>query len=811
MVRELSGDEVRKACGPGELAIESTHDMSPLEGIIGQKRAVEALRFGLDMPSDGFNVYVAGKPGTGKTTAVKAFLEERAKNQPVANDWCYVNNFKDAYRPKAIGLPAGRGRELQKDVKDFLEDAKRDIRGAFESEGYRERREKAQSSLEQARQALFKKMEERAREAGFTLQLTPMGIAYVPMKEGKPLDQKEFAALGAEEKEDMEKRQRDLQEELGGAFKEMRSLAKKAQAKARQTDREVALYALGHLMEDLIAKYEDIEEVKNYLNEMREDILENIDLFRASPEADQREMPRAPWMKDLPYRKYEVNVVVDNSGLEGAPVVIEENPTYSDLFGRIEKEAQMGALHTDFTLIRSGSIHKANGGYLVVPIQEILRNIMVWDSLKRGVRNRCICIEELGERLGLIGTRGLQPEPIPLCIKVVLIGNPMFYHMLYTLDEDFSELFKVKADFDTQMDRTEENVRDYIAFVCTICKKEGLRSLEAEAAAKVVEYGSREADDQHKLSTHFGMVADLIREADFWAGRDKAEQVGAAHVQKAIEQKVYRSNLVQERIRELITRGTLLIDTTAEKVGQVNGLAVAKVGDYAFGKPNRITASIGMGRGGIVDIEREAKLGGRLHTKGVLILSGYLVSRYAVDKPLSLSARLVFEQSYEGVDGDSASSTELYALLSGLSGAPIKQGIAVTGSVNQQGEVQAIGGVNQKVEGFFEVCKAEGLTGEQGVMIPQSNVKNLMLKEEIVEAVKGGSFHIWPVSTIDEGIEVLTGVPAGARDEKGAFPEGTIHYMVDRRLHELAEKIKNFGKPTSSDKGDGVADDSQEG
>jgi lon-related putative ATP-dependent protease len=572
-------------------------------------------------------------------------------------------------------------------------------------------------------------------------------------------------------------------------------------------DREVALYALGHLMDELLAKYGGIGEVTEYLREEREDILENIDLFRAGPETQENQGPKTPWLKDVLYRKYEVNVVVDNSGLEGAPVVIEENPTYNDLFGRIEKEAQMGALHTDFTLIRSGSIHRANGGYLVVPVQEILRNLLVWESLKRAVRNRTIYIEELGERLGYIATRGLQPEPIPLDVKVVLIGNPTLYHMLYTMDEDFSELFKVKADFDIRMERTDENVRDYMAFVCGLCRKEGLRPLDAEAVSKVVEFGSREAEDQYKLSTHFGLVADLIREADFWAGQGAADQVCATHVQKAIEQKVYRSNLIQERIQEMIQRGTLLIDTSTEKVGQVNGLAVITLGDYAFGRPNRITASIGMGRGGIVDIEREAKLGGRLHTKGVLILSGYLVKQYAVDKPLSLSARLVFEQSYEGVDGDSASSTELYTLLSALSGAPIKQGIAVTGSVNQQGEVQAIGGVNYKIEGFFEVCKAEGLTGGQGVMIPRSNVKNLMLKEEVVEATKGGCFHIWPVGTIDEGIEVLTGVPAGVRDANGTFPEGTIHYLVDRKLHELAERIRNFGREEASDKGEESSDE----
>ena len=487
-------------------------------------------------------------------------------------------------------------------------------------------------------------------------------------------------------------------------------------------------------------------------------------------------------------------MVVDNSRLEGAPVVIELNPTYHDLFGRIEKEAQFGALSTDFTLIRRGSIHRANGGYLVLPVEEVLRNLFVWDGLKRAVRNGKIAVEELGERLGYVATRGLQPEPIPLKVKVVLIGSPQVYNLLYQQDEDFDELFKVKADFDVRMDRTEENVQAYLASICRLCQKEELMPLASAAAAKVVEYSSRLAEDQEKLSTHFAEIADLIREASFWAQKDQASNIEVCHVQQAIEADVYRSNLIQERIQEMIQQGTLLIDVQGEAVGRINGLAVLNLGDYAFGRPNRITVTIGLGRGGIVDIEREARLGGPIHTKGVLILSGYLMHQYAQHRPLSLSARLVFEQSYEGIEGDSASSTELYALLSALARLPLRQGIAVTGSVNQQGEVQAIGGVNEKVEGFFEVCRARGLTGDQGVLIPQANGRHLMLREEVVEAVREGLFHLWPVRTIDEGIEVLSGVPAGARGADGAFPEGTVHHRVDQRLAELAECMQGYDK-----------------
>jgi len=504
--------------------------------------------------------------------------------------------------------------------------------------------------------------------------------------------------------------------------------------------------------------------------------------------------PPQPWLQDVAFRKYEVNAAVDHSETVGAPVVMERNPTYNNLFGRIEKEAVYGALQTDFTLIRGGSLHQANGGYLVLPVEEVLRNLFSYDSLKRAIRDRQIVVEDMGERLGYLTTKSLRPEPIPLSVKVVLIGPPHLYYTLYALDEDFRELFKVKAEFDVRMDRSEENVRNYVAFVSTLCSREGLRPLEAGAVAKVVEYGSRAVEDQQKLSTRFSEVADIVRAANFWAERDGSPQVAETHVRKAIDEKVYRSNLIQERIQEFIQRGILLVDTAGEEVGQVNGLAVIELGDHAFGRPSRITASIGLGQAGLVDIEREARLGGPIHTKGVLILSGYLSRRYTYDKPLSLSARLVFEQSYEGVEGDSASCAELFTLLSAISEAPIKQGIAVTGSLNQQGEVQAIGGVNQKIEGFFDVCHAAGLTGEQGVIIPESNVQNLMLREDVVEAAEQGRFHVYPIRSVDQGIEILTGRTAGERGPDGAFPEGTLNHLVDQRLREMAERLRSFAR-----------------
>jgi lon-related putative ATP-dependent protease len=528
------------------------------------------------------------------------------------------------------------------------------------------------------------------------------------------------------------------------------------------------------------------------LEDVQDDILKNITFFRGEQEARPGIPFSLQWGEEPSLRKYEVNLIVDNSSLNGAPVIIEPNPIHQNLFGRIEKEARFGALTTDFTMIKSGSLHKANGGYLVIPIEDLLQNPFSYDSLKRSIKNEQIAIEEIGERMGFVAVKSLKPEPIPLKVKIILIGSPILYQYLYSLDMEFNELFKVKADFDTTMDRTEENVQSYASFICTLCQKESLKHLESSAVAKIVEYGSRLAEDQKKLSTRFADIANIIREANFYALQEGSRYVTANHIKKSIEEKIYRSNLIQEKIREMIERNILLISTTGEAVGQVNGLSVISLGDLTFGVPSRVTASIGLGREGIVDIQREAQLGGRIHTKGVMILGGYLAEKYAHNKPLTLSARLVFEQSYDIVEGDSASSTELYAILSSLSGFPIKQSIAVTGSVNQKGEIQAIGGVNEKIEGFFEVCKAKGLTGEQGVIIPESNVQNLMLKEEIIEAVKGGSFHIYPVRTIDEGIEILTGAKAGSRQMDGTFEKDSINDRVDMCLKNMADRLKEF-------------------
>jgi len=609
---------------------------------------------------------------------------------------------------------------------------------------------------------------------------------------GKPVSEEELLMLPQKVKDAIQEKRARLEPELRNIMRQFLDLDQKIRGEVKKLNRDVALYAIGHLVNALIEKYKASSEVAAYLQDAQKDILDTLAQFVKRGEPQQQKPFPVPWMKEEPFKKYEVNIIVDNSNAKGSPVVIESNPTYHNLFGRTEKEVQLGGLITDFTMIRGGALHKANNGYLIVPVEELLRRPFAYDGLKRALRDGHIIIEELEARYGFVVTKSLKPQPIPLTVKVILIGNPSLYRLLFTRDMEFTELFKVKAEFDTTMARTEANLQQYAAFVCTLCQKENLKHLDGSGLAKLVEYSSRLAGDQQKLSTRFAEVADIVREANFYATQENSNLATGAHVKKAIEEKIYRSKLIQEKIQEMIQRGVLLIDTDAEKIGQVNGLSVMGLGDYAFGSPSRVTASVGLGKEGVIDIEREAKMGGPIHTKGVLILSGYLNEKYARDKPLSLSARLVFEQNYGGVEGDSASSTELYAILSALSGLPIKQSIAVTGSVNQKGEVQAIGGVNEKIEGFFEVCKAEGFTGKQGVMVPESNVQNLMLKEEIVGAVKAGKFHIYAVKTIDEGMEVLTGVKTGKRREDGTFENGTLNHKVDKHLKAMAEKLKEF-------------------
>ena len=794
MVNSLPIEKIRRVCPPDLMPCESTKELVPLSEIIGQERAVRALKFGIGIKNHGFNMYVAGYPGTGRKTAVKNFVEAQAKTQPVPPDWCYVYNFGNQYEPKAIQLPSGKGKEFRQDMKSFIENVKNALPKAFESEDYAGRREATIRGLENKRKQLIEDLNEKAQAQGFVIQTTPMGLLLIPVLDGKPLSEEEMLALPQKTKDKFSEKREKLETEFRNTMRQLIDMERQIHESLKKLNKEVALYAIGSQMESLNEKYKVTPEVTIYLKDVENDILDNLEQFvrRGSGEAQEPFSFQMPWLREDPYKKYEVNVVIDNSETKGAPVVVESNPTYPNLLGKTEKEAQFGALTTDFSMIRGGAIHRANGGYLIVPVEDLLRNPFSYDGLKRDLLDGKIIIEEPEERYGFLSVKTLKPQPIPLSAKVIIIGDPYIYQMMFQLDPTFRELFKIKAEFDTVMERTEDNVMRYASWVCTLCEKEGLKHLDGTGIAKLVEYSSRIVEDQYKLSTQFSFVADIIREANFYAAQENSGFVTGDHVKKAIEEKVYRSKLIQEKIQEMIKRGFFLIDTVDQKVGQVNGLSVMGMGDFAFGNPSRVTVSIGLGREGVIDIEREAKMGGPIHTKGVLILSGFMYDKFARDKPLSLSARLVFEQNYEGIEGDSASSTELYCILSALSGLPIKQNLAVTGSVNQKGEVQAIGGVNEKIEGFFEVCKLKGLTGQQGVMIPESNVQNLMLKEEVVEAVKAGKFNIYSVKTIDEGIEVLTGKKAGQRREDGTFEEGSVNDLVDKQLRIMAEKLRDY-------------------
>jgi lon-related putative ATP-dependent protease len=796
MVKELAAEQVRLRCDPSLFHCNSTADLKPIAGIIGQDRALSALKFGLNIQKPGFNIYVSGLAGTGRTTAIKSFLDVMAAKKEIPPDWCYLHNFHDSYYPTAIKVPAGMGQGLQKDMKRTIDNARRSLVQAFTSKEYAERRAEITEDFNKKREATFNMFSRKARDKRLLLQSTPVGLIFIPASGDEPMNEEDYKNLSDKDREALKNNQEELTKELKDQITKLKTEEGAVEKQLEEIDREVTGSSISHIFEELRKKYGQLPQVVDYLKEVEQDIIENYELFKSETKASDADPMAAMqgMVRKQALRKYEVNVLVDNSKLKGAPVILELNPTFNNLFGRIEKEAQFGALYTDFTMIKSGSLHRANGGFLVVRIEDLLTNYQSWEGLKRTIRDGKLIIEELSERLGFASTKSIRPEPIPLDIKVVVIGEPMFYYLLLRLDLEFKELFKIKADFDSRMDKSASSLRNYAAVICRLCEEEGLEHLSSGALAKIIEHSSRLAGDQEKLSTLFADIADIVREASFWAAEAKSKLIEAEHVEKAIEQKVYRSNLIQQRINEMIDKGMIIIDTDGEEVGQVNGLSVIDLGDFAFGRPTRITASVGVGREGLIDIERESKLGGRLHTKGVMILHGYVTEKFVQDIPLSLSARLVFEQSYEEVEGDSASSTELYTLLSRLADVPIKQGIAVTGSVNQKGDVQAIGGLNEKVEGFFEVCRAKGLNGNQGVLIPSSNIRNLMLKEEVAAAVSEGKFHIYPVSTIDEGLEVLTGSKAGKRRKDGSFGPGTINDRVQKRLVSLAQRLRDFTK-----------------
>jgi len=799
--KELAVEELYRACDLSRFTFRTTQELPELTQIIGQDRAVSAVAFGMGIDDDGYNIFAAGPAGTGKSTTIYEFLSQQAAARPVPDDWVYVHNFSQPHCPNAIRVPPGKGHELRKDMDKLVEDLRVAITHAFESEEYEKQKRTIAQQIAERQEALLTELSQKAEAQNFTMVRTPAGLAFAPKTpEGETMSRETYESLPPEEQKRIDEGLERLNEELQQIMRILRQEERNGREAVRQLDREVTTYAAKHLVDEVSERWSNVPEVVDYLQAVLADVVENADDFkRAEEEAPSFFMgmpvPARP-KGDGAYRRYKVNVLVDNSGLTGAPVVSESNPVLQNLVGRVEHQAQFGALFTDFNMIKPGALHKANGGFLVLEARELLLKPYSWDALKRTLKTGEIRVEDLAQQLGFATTATLDPEPIPFKAKIVLIGEPFIYYLLYINDPDFQELFKVKADFDTVVDRTPENEQLYARFIGQFCRERGLPHFTPDAVARVIEHCSRLAEDQEKMPTRFLDVVNVVTESAYWARQDQPRRTAVVrrkHVDEAIRHRIYRSNRVEEKIRELIADGTIMVDTRGSVVGQVNGLSVVSLGDYDFGRPNRITATHRLGDGEVVDIEREVEMGGPIHSKGVLILAGYLGAKYASDRPLSLSARLVFEQSYSGVEGDSASSAELFALLSSLSGLPIQQRFAVTGSVNQRGQIQAIGGVNEKIEGFFAVCEALGLKGDEGVIIPKANVRSLMLSEAVRRAVAKGRFHIYPISTVDEGISLITGVPAGSLTAKGTYPPGTVNRLVVDRLAALAEKARETG------------------
>ncbi|MCL4205133.1 MAG: AAA family ATPase [Pirellulaceae bacterium] len=771
-------------CDPEALPFRTTDDLPDLTEFLGQARALDAVRFGIGIRRDGYNLYVLGPPGVGKRTIVQSFLEQKAIGDSRPNDWCYVQNFDEPHKPRALWLPAGRGAEFVTDMEGLIEDLRTTIPSALETEEHKTRIQEIEQETKEFQNRAFQQLTDLAQTRGIQVIRTHAGFALAPTREGKVLSPEEYEALSDEEQSKIQQVIEELQEELQSLVAKLPRWRRDAREKIKQANQDAAQFALEHLMGPLQDKYGGLEDVVEFLRDVEEDVIANTDEFR--PPDDEPESPFKSLQKQRSaLEEYQVNLIVDNGRQQGAPVVYEEHPSFQNLLGRVEHLSHMGTLETHFSLIKPGSLHRANGGYLVIEALRLFQQPFAWEGLKRCLYARHIKIESLAESLSLISTVSLEPEPIPLDVKVVLLGDRMLYYLLYQYDRDFAELFKVAADFEEQMDRSDASCQLYASLIATLVRRERHRRFDRTAVARILEHSARVAADSEKLTTHMRTIADLIREADYWCSHNAHDTVTADHVQKAIDQQVHRADRLRERVQEQIRRGTLLIDTEGGQVGQVNGLSVLDLGNFSFGRPSRITATVRMGKGEVVDLEREVELGGPIHSKGVLILSSLLAARYAQDHPLSLTASLVFEQSYGMVDGDSASVAEFCALLSALSGIPIKQSLAVTGSVNQRGQVQAIGGVNEKIEGFFDVCQHRGLNGEHGVLIPVSNVRHLMLRRDVVEAVGCGRFHIYPIADVDQAITLLTGTAAGGLDEQGRYPEGTVNHAVAARLLKM--------------------------
>ena len=801
-VLELLPEQLRYHCEENMFTFETTESVPTLEVMIGQERAVKAVEFGLFTKTSGYNIFISGLVGTGKITYAKSAVHKVAKGEAVPNDWCYVNNFDNPSQPVALSLPAGKGSVFRQDISELVENLKREIPKVFSGNDYEQAKSDVMKTFQAKRAIIMEGFNQQAEEHGISPQWTTTGFVGLPIKDGNPITPEEFQKLDKEERESYEEKLMAVHEKALEAIRLVQQLERETREDLKTLDSKVGDFAVGYYIDELKEKYVTFEKVIAYLDAVRDDAVKNITDFKPAA-ADEEQNPFMMFkknMQDAIKDKYKVNVLVDNRDVQGAPIIVETNPTYYNLIGRCEYEARMGVVNTDFSMIKAGALHRANGGYLIMNVRDILTNFGSWEGLKRVLKTQKLVIENLGEQYGMLAMASLKPQPILVNLKVILIGTPYLYHLLFSYDEDFRKLFRIYADFDVEMHNNAVNIHKLAGFITSSVQKDLLKHFDRSAVAKVVEHSTRLSGKQDKLTTRFSDIVEILCEADAWASVDQSPVVSARHVQTAVAEKRQRSNKYEEKIQDMFAEGKFLLDTDGEKIGQVNGLAVLAVGEYMFGKPSRITANTYLGKSGVINIERETEMSGTSHSKGVLILSGYLGQKYAQHHPLTLTASLTFEQLYDGVDGDSASSTELYAILSSLAEAPIRQYIAVTGSVNQKGEVQPIGGATQKIEGFFAVCKLKGLTGQQGVMIPHQNIKDLTLNEEVVGAVRQGLFHIYPVQTIDQGIEILTGIPAGQPDENGNFPAGTIHQRVREKLHSYMETLIRLGKRADSEK-----------
>jgi len=778
----LKVEQVTARLDPAELPFKTTDEIHALDAVFGQERATRAIEFALGMTQPGYNLYASGPDGTGKSSIVAGFLRRRAAQMPTPPDWVYVHNFNDPDRPIGISLPAGSGRQFAEQVHRAVESAGEELRTTFESDSYARQRQELASAVEQERATILEALQGEATQLDFMLQMTPQGISSAPLIDGQTLTPEQVQTLPDATRDQLQARGADLEKRAQDAMFEMRAVERSARERFEQLDSEVAAFAIGHLFEPLLEAHGDDEEVSEFLNAARADLERERDKFRA----DVQQQPLLPGLPApaAPTRRYQVNAAICHESNDGAPVVFEQHPTYNNLLGRIEYQRPSGTIATDHTFIKPGSLAMANGGFIVLRLRDLLINPPSLDGLKRALSAAQISIENLVEAYGL------RPEPIPLDVKVVIIGDPGLYGMLYRLDPDFRELFRVKADFETDFKRNDENTLGLASYIRSQCDRGGMRCLEAGAVARLVEHSSRMVDDQKRLSANLSTLLDLVRQADYWAGLDGADAVSAKHVDRALDEAVYRSALVRDRIQEMIQEGIVRVETDDSVVGQINALSVYDLGDISFGRPSRVTCVVSPGRGQIVMVERESNMAGRIHNKGFLILRGFLTGRFGQHVASTLHASLTFEQLYGDIDGDSASSTELYVLLSALADVPVRQGIAVTGSVDQHGRIQPIGGATHKIEGFHAVCKERGLDGTHGVMIPRTNVSSVVLRPEVAQDITDGLFHIWAADTIEEGIEVLTGIPAGERGDDGIYPEGTIFRKVRDRLTEFAEELR---------------------